>query len=300
MTPSIALVIPTRNRAALLTRMLRSLDHALAAVDGAAQAIVVDNGSTDGTAAVIADWIARGPARSSVFVAAPGRSRAMNRALETVQAPLIAFTDDDVQVPPDWLREILRFFADHPHYGAAMGRIRMPPDVTDPALLARVEYYGTLPFYDRGDAVLDGKHLYGCNMAVRRVVFDRVGSFDERLGVGASGMHEDGDLARRILQAGERIGYMPKVVVYHAVEPERLTIENFRIVHLLRARSRFEMDSERGWPHRLAHWLGAVTSFAWWSLLRNSRRAMRARGQVICHTELLRLQWCRRAPAGRG
>lgn len=299
MTPSVSLIIPTRNRAVLLTRMLQSLDRALAAIDGQAQVVVADNGSNDGTATVIADWIARGPERSSVFVAEPGRSRAMNRALETAQAPLIAFTDDDVQVQPDWLREILRFFAEHPEYGAAMGRIRMPPEVTDPALLARVAYYGTLPFYDRGDAVADGRHLYGCNMVVRRAVLDRVGPFNERLGVGASGMHEDGDLARRIIQAGERIGYMPKVIVYHAVEPERLTLENFRIVHLRRAHSRFEMEPERRWGHRLAHWLGAVASFAWWSLLRNSRRIMRARGQLICHTELLRLQWRRRLGAGR-
>src|SRR5574340_1351397 len=213
MTPSVSLIIPTRNRAALLTRMLQSLDRALAAIDGQAQVVVADNGSNDGTAAVIADWIARGPGRSSVFVGEPGRSRAMNRALGEVQAPLIAFTDDDVQVQPDWLREILRFCAEHPEYGAAMGRILMPPEVTDPALLARVAYYGTLPFYDRGDAVADGRHLYGCNMGVRRGLLDRVGPFNERLGVGASGMHEDGDLARRIIEAGERIGYMPKVIV---------------------------------------------------------------------------------------
>jgi len=299
MTPAVSLIIPTRNRAALLTRMLHSLDRALAAVDGEAQVVVADNGSTDGTAAVIADWIARGPGRSSVFVAEPGRSRAMNRALSEVHAPLIAFTDDDVEVQADWLREILRFFANHPQYGAAMGRILLPPAVTDPALLARIAYYGTLPFYDRGGAVMDDKHLYGCNMVVRRAVLDRVGLFNERLGVGASGMHEDGDLARRILQSGERIGYMPAVIVYHAVEPERLTLENFRIVHLRRARSRFEMDPERSWGSRLAHWLGAAASFAWWSLLRNSRRVMRARGQLICHTELLRLQWHRRAESAR-
>jgi GT2 family glycosyltransferase len=299
MSPSVSLIIPTRNRAALLTRMLQSLDRALAGVDGQAQVVIADNGSTDTTAAVIADWIARGSGRSSVFVAEPGRSRAMNRALGDVQAPLIAFTDDDVEVRPDWLREILRFFAEHPQYGAAMGRILIPAEVTDPALLARVAYYGTLPFFDRGDAVSDGRHLYGCNMVVRRAVLDRVGPFNERLGVGASGMHEDGDLARRMLQAGARIGYMPNVVVYHAVEPERLTRENFRIVHLRRACSRFEMDPDRGWGSRLAHWLGAVVLFAWWSLLRNPRRIMRARGQLICHTELLRLQWRRRAEAVR-
>jgi GT2 family glycosyltransferase len=299
MTAAVSLIIPTRNRAALLTRMLRSLDRALAAVDGQAEVVVADNGSTDTTAAAIADWIARGPGRRSVFVGEPGRSRAMNRALEEVRAPLIAFTDDDVEVRSDWLQEILRFFAEHAEYGAAMGRVLMPPEVTDPALLARIAYFGTLPFFDRGDAVLDGKHLYGCNMVVRRVVLDRVGTFNERLGVGASGLHEDGDLARRILQAGERIGYMPNVVVYHAVEPERLTLENFRVAHLRRARSRFEMDPDRGWGSRLAHWVGAVLLFVWWSLLRNRRRIMRARGQVICHTELLRLQWRRQAQAGR-
>jgi glycosyltransferase involved in cell wall biosynthesis len=291
--PTVSVIIATRNRSLLFARMLQSLDRALSTASVDAQVVVVNNGSTDTTAAVIDDWIRRAPGRLACFAPQPGKAHALNQALRLVRAPLLAFTDDDVEVQPQWLQAILGFFVEHPEYGAAMGRVLVPPHVTDPALHARIAHYGTLPFFDRGDAVSDGKHLYGCNMVVRRTVLEQVGPFNERLGVGASGMHEDGDLARRILRSRVRIGYMPNVVVYHAVEPERLTLEHFRIVHLRRACSRFEMDPNRGWGSRLAHWLGAAVLFVWWSLLRNSRQIMRARGQLICHTELLRLQWRR-------
>lgn len=286
-----SVIIATRNRSALLARMLRSLDRALVAAGDGTEIIIVDNGSADNTAAVADEWVKRAPGRARIFVPEPGKAHALNRGLELARAPLVAFTDDDVEIRPDWLREILAFFSAHPHYSAAMGRVLLPPDMTDPDVRARVAYYRTIPLFDSGDAVHHDRHLYGANMAVRHAVFDCVGLFNERLGPGASGLHEDGDLANRILAAGLHIGYMPNAVVYHAVEPDRLTFEYFRHLHLRDARSRFAMNPDGSWTRSLAHLVGATVVFSWWSFLRNSRQRMRARGQMICHGELLRLRW---------
>lgn len=293
MNPVVSVVIATRNRSVLLARMLPSLGRAAAGVD--AEVVIVDNGSTDATAAVVAEWIGGAADRTSVSVPAPGKARALNRGLELARAPLVAFTDDDVEIPADWLRELLAFCAAHPHYAAAMGRILMPPDVTDPDLRMRVACYRTIPLFDGGNTAGDGRRLYGANMVVRRAALDRVGPFNERLGPGASGLHEDGDLARRILAAGLRIGYMPNVTVYHVVEPDRLTFEYFRDLHVRDARSRLVMEPHRGWVRPLAHLLGAACVCGWWTLLRNSRQSMRGRGQMICHGELLRLRWRHRS-----
>lgn len=293
MEPAVSVIIATRNRSVLFARMLQSLDRALSTAAVDAQVVVVNNGSTDATPAVIDDWMKRAPGRIACLVPQPGKAHALNEALRLARAPLLVFTDDDVELRPDWLREILKFAAEHPHYAAAMGRVMLPPEVTDPDVLLRVGYYRTIPLFDSGDSVHDGRHLYGANMMVRRAVLDRVGPFNERLGPGASGLHEDGDLARRILQCGMRIGYMPGATVYHVVEPERLTFEYFRTLQLRDARSRFAMDPQGNWRHSLLHWLGAAVIFGLWSGLRNPRQRMRARGRLIAHAELLRLQWQR-------
>lgn len=293
MTPAVSVLIATRNRSALLARMLQSLDRALMVAGAEAQVVIADNGSTDDTAAVIDGWTSRAAGRARLSVRQPGKACALNQILGLAQAPLLAFTDDDVELRSDWLREILRFAGEHPQYAAAMGRVLLPPDVTDPTLLARVGYYRTVPLFDSGDRVHDDRHLYGANMMIRRAALDRVGPFNERLGPGASGLHEDGDLVRRILRAGLRIGYMPEATVYHVVEPDRLTFEYFRGLHLRDARSRFEMDPDGRWIASVAHWLGAAAVFGLWSVLRNPRQRMRARGRMISHAELVRLRWRR-------
>jgi len=292
--PALSVLVATRNRASSLQRALRSLDAAAQAADFAVELIVVDNGSTDETAALLDAWV-RAPERVRLSAPGPGKSRALNHALSFARAPLLAFTDDDVEVEPQWYVRIVAFLTDHPEYAAAVGRVRMPPDITDPKVIARVTRYATVPLFDRGDAVRVVAELYGCNMVVRREVFATLGTFNERLGVGASGSCEDTDLAERIRSAGMRIGYMPDAVVYHAVELDRLTVDYFRAINRRVARSHFEMHPERPWWAAVPRFLDAAAAFAWWTLIRNPTRRMHAWGRMIRHGELLQLRWRHRA-----
>lgn len=289
MTPMLSIIVATRGRADLLAAMLASLDLALAQSTHGVEVVVVDNGSPDSTPHLLERWAHQGPNRIHLAVAERGKSRALNAALRTASGTLLAFTDDDVELDVGWPDTIVAFLDRHPEYAAAMGRIRTPPRVTDPDTLARVALYGTLPLYDRGDGVEDVKHLYGCNMAIRRNVLEQVGGFNEDLGPGASGLHEDGDMARRILDRGLRIGYMPDAIVYHAVEEDRLTYEFFREMHRRDARSRFVLDRRRSRANVLSHWLGSAAGVAGWTLLLNRRRRMKALGRLLSHTEMLRL-----------
>jgi GT2 family glycosyltransferase len=294
--PHISVLIPTRDRCALLGDVLRGLAAAQAAAGVESEILVADNGSTDGTPALLDAWAAGAPGRTVLRVEQPGRSRALNRLLPLARAPLLVFTDDDVELVPNWLDAIEVFFAAHPEYDAAMGPVRVPPAVTDPQTLARIAAYPkTLPLFDAGDSVRDLDCLHGCNMIVRRHVFERVGPYDERLGVGASGLCEDTDLAQRIRRAGMRIGYVPGAVVYHTVDPARLTRAALREFHVRKGRSMSVMHPDWGARRIVFRLLVAVSAMALWSLLGQRTRRLKAWGHVVRHRELLR---ARRAGGG--
>lgn len=293
--PLVSVVIATRNRASRLQRILDSLEAARCAAAAAeTEVVIADNGSTDDTAALLERWSAAGSGRIHIRVEQQGKSRALNGALAVARGALLVFTDDDVEVPPDWLRAVVTFFAEHPHYAAAMGRVTVPPDICDRDLLARVHRYrGAVPLFDRGDAVCDVDDMYGCNMVVRRAALDRVGVFNECLGPGASGLHDDIDLARRIRQAGMRIGYMPSAVVYHEVDPARLTDEYYRDFQVRLGRSGFEMDPNASYWRNVRRLLESAMALTWWSVLGVPSRRTRAWGRVVRHADLVRWGWRR-------
>ncbi len=289
--PAISICIATCNRGASLMHLLRSLEAAQAAAVVDSEVVMVDNGSTDETATVLEQWAAAAARRVRLFVPQPGKSRALNHALAAARGALLAFTDDDVEVAPEWLQSIVAFCAAHPEYDAAMGRVLIPPTITDPLLLRRIAQYNTLPLWDGGDAVADVRELYGCNMVVRRHVFERIGRFDERLGPGASGWGEDTDLSQRAARAGFRLGYMPGAVVYHSVDPTRLTPEFFRSYHQRKANGDFLCDPRGASRKNLSRLIDASLRFAWCRLTGDVDRAMRARMRMIRQGQFLRLRW---------
>src|SRR5579862_3753458 len=170
--PALSVLVATRNRATLLARLFESLDTALAAAGADIETLIIDNGSTDETPRLIETWIAAGPGRARLLIDQPGQSHALNCGIGVARGPLLAFIDDDVQVEASWARAVLAFFARHPHYDAGMGRVRIPPEVTDPQVIQQVLCYETLPLFDRGDLVRDLTTIYGCNMVLRRQVVE--------------------------------------------------------------------------------------------------------------------------------
>jgi glycosyltransferase involved in cell wall biosynthesis len=289
----VSVLIATRNRAATLARALQSLDAAHAAEMGDCEIVVVDNGSTDTTPEFLDRWAAAGPGRVRLCVPQPGKCRALNQALSIARAPLLAFTDDDVEVSPQWLQAIVAFFGAYPHYDAAMGRVRVPPAAEhDAELQALLAAYRVVPVFDKGDDVRDETQMYGCNIAVRRRVFERIGNFNERLGPPYNA-GEDLDLARRIVQAGMRIGYMPQALVYHEVDPARLTPEYYRQFQVRLGRGWLVMDPDRYYWRSVPRLLEATCAVVLWRLLRSPTRRMHAWGRMVRHADVLLHGWRR-------
>lgn len=99
----ITVVIPVRNRAALVERTLRSVEAQTLAPDAV---ILVDNASTDGTLDVLRRWAATHPATEVIEEPTPGAACARNAGLRRVKSPYVMFFDSDDIMPPKHIEQV--------------------------------------------------------------------------------------------------------------------------------------------------------------------------------------------------
>jgi len=207
-TAAVAVIIPVRDRAAML-------DRCLAATGSQYPVIVVDDGSAD--PAAIAAIAARHGAAVRSRAANGGPAAARNTGLAGLRSDLIAFLDSDCVPPEDWVDSLARHFAD-PLVGAVAPRI-VP--VGAPAATAVASYTtvcGSLDLGPHPARVLPGGRvsyvptaaLVARRAALESVTAGRAGPFDQALRNG-----EDVDLIWRLHEAGWRIRYEPSVQVPH-------------------------------------------------------------------------------------
>jgi GT2 family glycosyltransferase len=116
------------------------------------------------------------------------RSKALNLAFARATGDVLAITDDDCEVAPDWLESIRREFDAHPEVGLIGGQVDAPPSLerwqvsTCPSCHPSETIY-----YPKRDGCRrpDMHYMIGANLAMRREVVDRVGLFDAALGPGS-------------------------------------------------------------------------------------------------------------------
>lgn len=231
----VSVIVASRNRRATLERLIGSLRRT-APVEGVSiEVLIVDNASTDDTFArlesLARDWTILRPLQEST----PGKNFALNKGLRESRGDVICLMDDDILLDSGWLRELVRAYREGP-YDALQPRV-LPG--TDPegrsADMARLYIYN-IPVIDYGDAARDLRGLTGVIMSFRREVMERAGTFDERLP--ASGYEGDTDISRRIREKGFSIGYAPRVVAYHELDPKRYGIGYARLSQYRKGLSR--------------------------------------------------------------
>jgi hypothetical protein len=173
--------------------------------------IVVDNGSSDETAATIREFAARAgfPVRY-VFEPKPGLGNARNSGVAMAGGAIVAFTDDDCYPAPDFLARMWSAFADL-SVGYITGRILLH-DPTDEPMTIRVS---TTPLTFPAKSFINAGAVSGANIAFRRSVLDKIGGFDPLFGTGSLFSAEDLDAAGRASLLGWRGEYRPEVVVSH-------------------------------------------------------------------------------------
>lgn len=227
-----SIVIATYNRAELLDECLAHL--ARQSFSRGDEVLIADNGSTDHTAGVVARYARNYPtALSRIFAPTPGKSHAVAAALQVACGDIVAFTDDDVTVAPDWLTQ-LKNALDDPRIALVGGAIEPRWERAAPAWLhvaGHSRLGAPLGLLDYGPAVapLGNRTLLGANMAVRRSVLRELGGYATHLGKlrGTLLSGEDHELCERIQAAGHGARYIPSARVRHWVPVERMRIGYF-------------------------------------------------------------------------
>jgi GT2 family glycosyltransferase len=203
----LTVVVPTCGRPALLERCLA----ALAAQDldpGCFEVVVVDDRpgrdvATQGLVHRLASASGDAPLFRYLANCGPhGPAAARNVGWRAARASIIAFTDDDTQPSPGWLRAGLDAMEDV-RLAAVTGRIvvPLPAAPTD---------------YERDAGGLARSEFVTANCLCRKSILLQVGGFDERFRLA---WREDSDLQFRIMEAGGLIGHSATMVVVHPVRP---------------------------------------------------------------------------------
>ena len=210
-TPKISLIICTRNRAASIHRCLdailkiESVDHF--------ELILVNNASTDHTATLLQKFV-DSCALPVVVVnePIPGLSRARNAGIAAASGDLMAFSDDDCYLAPDYLTALGSSFENN-KVGFVGGRVLLFDPTDLPITIQTSEQ--PAQFLPQQYMPPSGA-IHGANFAFRREVFNRIGLFDINLGAGTPCMGaEDTDLLQRALMAGFQGLYSPAPLVFH-------------------------------------------------------------------------------------
>jgi glycosyltransferase involved in cell wall biosynthesis len=227
-------LIPTYNRAELLTRTLESLLHATPPAATTVTVTVCDNKSTDETRAVVTRYQPQfGGRLRYIYEPNPGRSWALNTAIAATDGDLVSMIDDDEEIDPSWFCCIEGAFQDADTDfigGPYVPRWTMPPPEWMPsgygAVIGRVDSGSEIRQY--GPAF--GGMLMGGNAVIRRSVLARVGPYRTDLGRTATRLMscEDEDMFKRLLASGARGFYRPDLIIHHYVAPERVTKHYFR------------------------------------------------------------------------
>lgn len=217
--PSFSVVIPTYQRRDVVCDAVRAL--CAVEYDGGFDLCVVVDGSTDGTAAALAQLSAPFPFRV-IEQANAGAARARNRGAAQASGDILLFLDDDMMAAPDLLAQHAASYAQGAD--AVLGHIPLDP-LSPPGFLA--EAVGRWA-EGRARRLSSGKpltlfDLLTGQLSVRRSLFERIGGFDERFTAGGSFGDEDLDFSVRLLDKAKLV-FNPAAVSFqrYVVTPGQL------------------------------------------------------------------------------
>jgi rSAM/selenodomain-associated transferase 2 len=206
----ISIIVPARNEAAGIRVFLEQLRERAAA----AEIIVVDGASSDGTAEIARAWCDR------LVETERGRARQMNAGALVAEGKTFWFLHADGEVPRDAIDQIQRVLRD-PRNAGGYFRIQLPPDRFVYRLTDGFAHYAGLLLRIRF-----GDHGFFC----RRTSFQEIGGFPE------VPLMEDAEFFRKLRRRG-RIAIIPSRLIssprrYEKIGPWRLTL-TYGVIALL-------------------------------------------------------------------
>jgi glycosyltransferase involved in cell wall biosynthesis len=231
---SASVVIASRDRPLELSKCLQSVSRAISPGD---EIIVVDSASVEPES--IREAVAKSGAQLFRLERA-GAARARNWGIRQARGEIIALTDDDALVDPQWLDALAKRFSE-PAVSAVVGpvfelesepaRLLHPPATFD-AGIERISFSRSDPHWF--EKVRDGPIGFGANLAVRRSVFESHGLFRESLGAGAPIGGDENYFLLALIENGGLVVNEPSARVFHPRQTdERRLLSNDRLAYLL-------------------------------------------------------------------
>jgi len=196
--PPIDVVVPVYNKLAFILDAVGSVANAVDAHPGA-RLFIVDNGSTDGSYELLLEHFG---SRAHISRLMSGTIAAVrNAGAKQGHAPIISFIDCDCLIPRDYFARLETVLSET-HAEATGCLVLLPPNPTwVEAVWNRMH----------DDGVSQNETwINSANFAVRRMIFEQVGGFNERLETG-----EDAELCQRIRGAGGRLVEDARLGVAH-------------------------------------------------------------------------------------
>jgi glycosyltransferase involved in cell wall biosynthesis len=228
----VSVVVCTYNRAQLIGRALTHIGEAAARAGIEVEIIVVDNNSRDTTKEVVARAAEIGPVPIRyVFEGMQGLSFARNCGMRHAKGDVVAFTDDDCVVDPEWIAALWREFDANPDVAIVGGRVDLfSPEDRPVSIRTGSERIR----YTRADQIYS--LVMGANLAVRRGIEQRIGGFDPAFGGSKGVVADDIEFVYRAFKRGLGIVYTPEAKVLH--NHGRRTPEDLRALGLGYVRGR--------------------------------------------------------------
>lgn len=196
------------------------------------EVIVVNDGSTDATAAIADEYSVR-------LINTPNRglSNARNTGLEAANGGIVAYLDSDAFPDPHWLKYLAAAFLDSTYVGIG------GPNLAPPGLGIVADCFDNAPGGPAHVLLSDreAEHIPGCNMAFRRENLVAIGGFDPTLRIAG----DDVDICWRLQDGGGGLGFSPGAMVWHH---RRTTLRSYWKQQ--RGYGRAEALLEKKWPEK--------------------------------------------------
>jgi cellulose synthase/poly-beta-1,6-N-acetylglucosamine synthase-like glycosyltransferase/peptidoglycan/xylan/chitin deacetylase (PgdA/CDA1 family)/spore germination protein YaaH len=192
----VSVIIPAHNEATVIAA---SIERILESDYRRLEVVIVDDGSSDGTSAIVAAQFGRNPRVTLITLPNGGKARAINAGLARTRGDVVVALDADTQFAHDTISKLVRWFVD-PAVGAVAGNARVGNQINLVTRWQALEYITAQNLERRA---LSGLHCVtvvpGAVGAWRRTALDRVGGFP------TDTLAEDQDLTLAIQKAGFKI-----------------------------------------------------------------------------------------------
>lgn len=205
--PLVSVMVPAWNEEVGILATVQSL---LQSTYRNTEIIVVNDGSTDGSHALLSNFIATYDGDMRViyhYQQNGGKGSALNKAIDLSHGEILLSIDADCAVEPKAIEKFVRYFAD-PTVMAAVGNVKIGNTGTVIGVIQYLEFLFSF-YFKKADSLFNAIYIIGgAAGAFRREVFERLGGYS------VGNITEDIELSMRIQDAGMKIVYASDAIVY--------------------------------------------------------------------------------------